>query len=172
MKTSLKLIVLGGLLIVAGCGDRKPTTEESYLNPFVPDGSPRRVTAIENAQVAVGSREDGMLYAWHFDGKELNSLGREKLASIVEADSNEPIAIYLDVKSDTFASRKASVVAYMQDSGIADSHMKVTEGINPSTLTPVADGLTNYGKTDTAVAASSGSSANSNTASGTAAATK
>ncbi|CAN5536570.1 hypothetical protein BH10PLA1_BH10PLA1_11220 [soil metagenome] len=172
MKTSLKLIVLGGMLIVAGCGDRKPTTEESYMSPFVPDGEVRRVTMIQNQQAAVGAREDGMLYAFHFDGKDLNSLGRDKLASIVEADSVEPISIYLEVKPDTFDARKASVVAYLQDSGVVESHMKLVQGINPSTLNPVADGLTNYGKTDTAATASAGSSANSNTASSGSGATK
>ncbi len=167
MKNSLKLILLGGLLVATGCAQNHVhDTESSYFNEFVPDGTPRRTQDFMKAQAAVGARNDGMLYAWHFDGKDLSPLGREKLASIVDADSIDTITIYVDVKSDTFADRKASVAAYLEDLGVAKSHMNVVAGVNENTLTPVAGGLATYAKTDTAVEASSGSSANSNTSSG------
>jgi len=169
MKTSLRFILLGGLLLAVGCkGPAQQDTDESYLSKFVPDGEPRRVQEIAAAQVASGAREDGMLYAWDFDGKDLSPLGREKLGEIADADSMEPLAIHLDVNPDTFADRKASVVAYLQDKGIATSHLAITQGVNESTYSPAAAGLAGYAKTDTAEQASAGSSANSNTASASA----
>ena len=164
MKTSLKMLALTAVLFAGGCATEN-VTEESYFNKFVPDDAPRRMHEISRAQTAVGDREDGTLYAWHFDGKDLSPLGREKLSYIVDADSNEPIVIHMDVKSETFAERKKSVVAYLQDQGVANSHMNVIEGVNDATLTPAAPGLAAYAKTDTSVEASSGSSASSNTAS-------
>ena len=160
MKISLNLILLGGLLLAGGCTVGN-NTEESYLNQFVKDGEPRRFQTIADAQTATGAREDGMLHAWHFDGKDLSPLGREKLSSIVEADSLAPLTIHLDVKSDTFADRKQSVVAFLQDKGVANAHMVVIEGVNDDTLTPAKDGLTNYPKTDTAASSTSGEASSS-----------
>jgi len=157
MKMTLNLILLGGLMLAGGCTVGK-NTEESYLNQFVKDGEPRRFQQVADAQAATGAREDGMLRAWDFDGKDLSPLGREKLNSIVAADSLEAITVHLDVKSDTFADRKASVVAYLQDKGIENSHMAVVEGVNEATRTPAQPGLTAYAKTDTASESSTSSS--------------
>ncbi len=167
MKISLNLILLGGLMLAGGCTVGN-NTEESYLNQFVKDGEPRRVQNIYDAQAAVGAREDGMLRAWDFDGKDLSPLGREKLSSIVAADSFDTIKVYLDVKSDTFAGRKQSVVAFLQDKGVADSHMAVIEGVNERALTPAAAGINGYAKTDTASDSPTSTSAGSGSASATA----
>lgn len=170
MKTTLNLILLSGLMLAGGCTVGN-NTEESYLNQFVKDGEPRRFQQIADAQAGTGAREDGMLHAWDFDGKDLSPMGREKLNDMVSADSLDTLVVHLDVKSDTFADRKSSVVAYLQDRGIANSHMSVIEGVNDSNLTPAAPGMAAYAKTDTSVEASGGSS-NTSTASASAGAAK
>jgi len=164
MKTSLKMLALTTVLFAGGCATEN-VTEESYFNKFVPDDAPRRVQDLARTQTAVGDREDGTLYAWHFDGKDLSPLGREKLSYIVDADSNEPIVIHMDVKTETFAERKKSVVAFLQDQGVANSHMNVIEGVNDAKLYPAAPGLAAYAKTDTSVESSGGYNSTSNTAS-------
>ena len=161
MKTSLKLIILGGSLFAAGCASAPHDTDESYFNKFVPDGEPRRATIMADAQAAQGAREDGMLHAWHFDGKDLSPLGREKLASIADADSVAPLTIHLDVKDDTFADRKKSVVAFLEDKGIADAHMVIVQGVNEDNLTPAVAGIATYAKTDTAGDAAGGGASSS-----------
>lgn len=164
MKTWLK-ITLTGLLLASGCA--KKDSEESYMNPFVPDVELRRVHMALDAQAAVGAREDGILYAWHFDGQDLSPLGREKLDQIVEADTLDVLSIYVDVRPATFAARKQSVLAYLQDKGLATSHVNIIEGINEETLTPAVAGLANLPKTETSAdeaASSTTDGASANTA--------
>src|SRR6266700_1386018 len=49
------------------------------------------------AQSAAGARQDGMLYAHHFSGTELNSLGREKLHLMAsDKPATESLAVYLN----------------------------------------------------------------------------
>ena len=146
MKTALKTVILTAALIATGCAREKRPPE---LNTFVPEGQVRRSQQFQAQMAANGAREDGILYAWHFDGKDLSPLGREKLDSIADADTLAPLNIYLDVKGDTFADRSKSVTAYMQDKGLAAAHVKVTEGINENATKPVTENLANYGKTDT-----------------------
>lgn len=160
MKNFLNLIVLGGMILAGGCTVGQ-NTEESYMNQFVKEGEPRRVRQLADAQAATGAREDGMLHAWDFDGKDLSPLGREKLSSIVAADSLDTITVYLDVKPSTFADRKTSVVAFLQDKGVANGHMAVIEGVNEGTMTPAAAGIAAYAKTDTASDTSATSSSSS-----------
>ncbi len=141
------LTLVAAIILIAGC--RHQDTEQSYLTPFVPDGELRRSQEIVNMQAAVGAREDATLYGWHFDGVNLSPLGREKLDFLVQADTYDTVPIYLSVKADTFAGRKASLVAYLKDQGLADSHVNVIEGVNTQMLTPAVSGLAGLAKTDT-----------------------
>ena len=52
MKTSIKLMVLAGLLISGGCAAQHDT-EVSYLTPFPPDGSVLRSQTMANTQAAI-----------------------------------------------------------------------------------------------------------------------
>lgn len=146
MKIALNTVILAAAVLLTGCAkDDQPP----HSGHFPKAGEERRVTQFANAQAAVGAREDATLYAWHFDGKDLSPLGREKLNYIADADTLDTLTICLDVKSDTFGERRKSVEAYMVDKGLAASHLKVTEGINNDTLNPVSDNIAAYAKTDT-----------------------
>jgi hypothetical protein len=153
MKLALKTIVLAAAMLATGCAkDRQPPQADT----FTPEGEPRRVTMFADAQAAVGAREDGTLYAWHFDGKDLSPLGREKLDQMVAADTLDTLKVYLDVKEGTYADRSKSVMAYLQDKGLATAHVKVIDGINDNTLKPAAENIAMYNKTDTAESSSTG----------------
>jgi hypothetical protein len=147
MKIAIQTLVMtAAVLVLTGCAKEKQPPHSGH---FLEEGADRRYNQFSKAQAAVGSREDGMLYAWHFDGKDLSPLGREKLNYIVEADTLDTLTVYLDVKQDTFADRRKSVEAYMLDKGLAASHVKIVDGINEGTLNPVADNIGHYAKTDT-----------------------
>jgi hypothetical protein len=147
MKTALNTLILAAAMLVVGCKaskDEKPP----MMSTFVPEGEVRRSEQFARMQAATGALEDGILYPWHFDGQQLSPLGREKLDLIADADTDAPISVYLDVKSNTFADRSKSVTAYLQDKGMAVAHVKVLEGINEATLNPAADNLAYRSKTD------------------------
>jgi hypothetical protein len=146
MKIALNTVILAAALVLTGCAKEDQPPHSGH---FPKEGEERRATQFARAQAAVGAREDATLYAWHFDGKDLSPLGREKLAYIVEADTLDTLNIHLDVKPETFGERRKSVEAYMIDKGLAASHVKVTEGINSDTLNPAADNLAAWAKTDT-----------------------
>src|SRR5687768_14787184 len=114
MKLALNTVILAAAVLLTGCAKEDQPPHSGH---FPKEGEVRRVTQFANAQAAVGAREDAILYAWHFDGKDLSPLGREKLNYIVEADTLDTLTISLDVKNDTFADRRKSVEAYMVDKG-------------------------------------------------------
>ena len=61
------------------------------------------------AQSAAGARQDGMLYAHHFSGSELNSLGRQKLHLMtLDKPSTEPLAVYLNITNDPLAHKQVT----------------------------------------------------------------
>jgi hypothetical protein len=148
MKNALTTIALTAVVLMTGCAANKED-RPPLLGTFPADGATRRVSTIAAAQAAIGAREDGILYAWHFDGKDLSPLGREKLDQIAEADTLANLNIYLDVKADTFGDRQKSVNAYLQDKGMAASHVVVIEGLDNTPLTPAAPGIAGLAKTDT-----------------------
>lgn len=94
-------LVLAGAVAVAGlagCGGRADDARASRGDEFPAAGQPRAVDRLIDVQVAAGARSDATLYPHHFDAGELNSLGRQKLRSMLkDDDANEPLAIYLDL---------------------------------------------------------------------------
>src|SRR5687768_13454112 len=64
----------------AGCNNKHDAAQNAI---FKPDGE-ERVSAFTDVQAANGARNDAMLYAHHFDGGQLNSLGRAKVLLILD----------------------------------------------------------------------------------------
>src|SRR5204863_9049296 len=105
-----------------------------------------------HVQNASGAREDATLQAYHFDKGSLNSLGRAKLALMLDDDAaNNPITIYLNVPaSDEFKSaRQDAVVAYLKDQGLEESQIAFKAGTNPEMHHLASEGLTRMAKTET-----------------------
>jgi hypothetical protein len=119
------------------------------------------------AQSAAGARQDGMLYAHHFSGTELNSLGRSKLHIMtLDKPATEPLAIYLNTTNDPLAhERETAIGKYLQDHGLTATDMQIKMGANPHATTPSAAGLIRYSKTESGAAEGTVDSTGTNTGS-------
>src|SRR2546430_9489342 len=90
---------------------------------------------IAAAQSAAGARQDGMLYAHHFSGTELNSLGREKLHLMAsDKPATEPLAVYLNTHNDPLAHERQDAISkfLLADHGLAAADLQLKTGPNPN----------------------------------------
>jgi hypothetical protein len=102
------------------------------------------------AQSAAGARQDGMLYAHHFSGTELNSLGRSKLHMMTtDKPAAEPLAVYLNTNNDPLAQdRQTTIAKYLQEHGLAAADVQIKTGANPNASYSASSGLIRYSKTE------------------------
>jgi hypothetical protein len=110
------------------------------------------VARMMNAQAIVGARKDATLRDAHFDGTQLNSLGREKLALMLHrepADQPQPIYLDLDGPNKLAQQRRRGVVRYLEDAGIDMASIKINDGPNPDNSHPAAPSIARLSKTET-----------------------
>ena len=126
------------------------------------------------AQSAAGARQDGMLYAQHFSGAELNSLGRSKLHLMTQdKPATEPLAVYLNTSNDPLAhERETAIGKYLQEHGLTASDMQIKMGANPNATSPAAAGLMRYSKTESGTPEGTVDSTGTNTGSSSGAGAK
>ena len=107
----------------------------------------RHVRALDRfvqAESAAGAREDAMLNDAHFDGGELNALGRSKLALIARATpsgSSQPVLVYVSGASDAAEARSASAQAYWKASPYSAMTLQLKPGVNEAVVSPAAAGI-------------------------------
>jgi hypothetical protein len=100
-----------------------------------------RVSKFIDVQASNGARNDGMLYAHHFDAGHLNSLGRTKvLHMLADCETCEPVVVHLVSvgEGELLEQRKASVELYL----------KTAEGPNKLTFHPAAADIVRFAKTE------------------------
>ena len=139
------------LLLLGGCQSSKDNMAKQKANDeFSPDDDARSYRKFANAQEGVGARSDGMLYAYHFDGDHLNSLGAQKLSLMLkDNDQAFPVVVYMNVPDDDhLKARKDAVTLYMTDSGLQDEQVKFALGPNPHAASSAAKNLVRYNKTE------------------------
>jgi hypothetical protein len=126
------------------------------------------------AQSAAGARQDGMLFAQHFSGAELNSLGRSKLHLMTQdKPATEPLAVYLNTSNDPLAhEREAAIGKYLQEHGLTASDMQIKMGANPQATWPAASALMRYSKTESGTPEGTVDSTGTNTGSSSGAGAK
>jgi hypothetical protein len=111
----------------------------NHSEDFTPDDQPKAIDRLLDAQAARGARNDATLYAVHFDGPDLNSLGAAKLDWMLKDDSALPLAIWIAVPADEqSAARQASVTTYLKDHGLKPEQIQFNAGPNPHTDYPAA----------------------------------
>jgi hypothetical protein len=96
------------------------------------------------AMSAAGAAQDASLYDQHFDGAELNALGRSKVALMLQgAPRNEPLTIYVPPSgpSERVQARLASVNQFWRDSQWAAMQVQTKQGVAPENTTSAAQGL-------------------------------
>lgn len=155
-------ILTFALLSLASCQNKSldPTLEGYFPEDA---GEIRKPVQFADVMAASGARADAMLYAHHFDGARLNSLGEQKLSLMLkDDDSPSPMSVYLNLKEKDAVSkqRQASVVAFLKDKGLADAQIEVIYGDNPAARSPAASHLSNLGKTDSSDSAGTVGAAN------------
>jgi hypothetical protein len=112
-----------------------------------------------NAQAVVGARKDATLYDAHFDGTQLNSLGREKLSRMLHREpADRPQPIYVDLPdADTLSGeRRKSLERYLEDAGIDLASVEIRPGPNTDTTHPAAPSIARLRKTETMLGDGSG----------------
>ena len=151
--TTTRLMFLGGACLAAAlCGcqsNEKPLHAAREDGIFIPDPNAHQLWTILEAQSITGAQADAMLYAHHFDGDRLNSLGTQKLEMMLDG-SARPATVYLDLPHGDarVAARRASVEQWLRDAGVAADAVAVKDGPNPETAEPASNGMTRMSKTE------------------------
>ena len=140
-KTFLAAAVV---LTLTGCTANQPA-EKKWQDPFFPtEAKKSSVDLMFQHSAAVGAAADATLYPMHFDGDELNSLGKQKLAAIVQArKKNVPLTVYLDASDEAEhnARRVAMIEQALQSYGVYGSDGKVETGSNPTNTASAAPAI-------------------------------
>lgn len=146
MNTRILMSLSFVAAVVIGCENgEKPKL--SINDHFAPDTEPRSMHGVFAQQHANGARQDGTLYAHHFTGNELNSLGRQKLELMTSGAERGPVGIYLDIpKDNAYGPRESAVVAFVSTKGLASDAYSITAGPNPNLSTPAVQGLNGLAK--------------------------
>ena len=135
LTRGLFVAVLG--LGLAGC--QQP---QQAWNQFAPEDEIRQVDRVLAAQAAAAAREDAMLYPRHFDGTQLNSLGKAKLHLMADPAQDQPLVVYLNVPDKApVQQQRQAVLAYAQELGLAQSKVEVRTGPNPGLSFPAEPGV-------------------------------
>jgi hypothetical protein len=162
-KTYCTIAIAAVLAFAAGCQHDENKSPNQHGEDFVPNDTMRASQKFMLAQQASGSRHDATLHAQHFNGKELSSLGEQKLDLMMQDDDvNEPFTVYLNLpKADaTTTARQESVTRYLKDKGLCDEQLKIEIGENPDSYSPTAPSIASMSNPPAAGAAASESSAN------------
>src|SRR5688572_22529468 len=87
------------LCLAAGC--QRKDIEVVRGEDFRPESERRSVAYFVEAQAASGARADATLRPYHFNGAELNSLGRAKLDLMLKDDeAAAPLLVFLEVPAN------------------------------------------------------------------------
>jgi hypothetical protein len=148
IKKLAPVAVAMAFVAAAGCSpDVTPGQKGRPADRFLGYGELSPVDRLVNDQIAAGARTDGTLRPYHFDGSDLNSLGREKLDSILAGtfDSNAEMVVYVDVprgEGDAAAAladaRRDAVSQYLVEQGVTEDEFRLESGFNPEVTTSVA----------------------------------
>src|SRR5258706_12445127 len=166
MRTAQFIIIALAAASFTGC-TRSVKHETSY-ELFGAENEVKDMDRFAAAQSAAGARQDGMLYAHHFSGSELNSLGREKLHLMAsDKPATEVLAVYLNPNNDPVAHEREAAISkfLLADHGLASADVQIKMGPNPSASFPAGPALTRLSKTEAGMAegAADTSAANSST---------
>lgn len=156
-QTLMHIGLMGSLVLgLAGCKDA-PATKWSINDSFDNELEPRATNTILAQQASVGAREDGNLYASHFNGAELNSLGKQKLNLMSSGREIGKLKVFLAVPKDAdYAGREGAVSSYLASCGLTTDAFSITAGPNPNSKSYAADGLKALQQTEGAASGGAG----------------
>src|SRR5688572_5549313 len=145
------MLATAGVLLTAGC-----ESDRSALNEFFPQEN-RPTDAFAAAHAQAGARHDATLQPHHFDGNELNALGRAKLDQMFAATGSggttpttgpATTTIYLNLGGDRADARRGAALAYLGERGVDEDAVKFVAGPNPSVTSPAAAHMSRMSRTE------------------------
>lgn len=152
MKSTNYFALVLAVAVIGGCKSeptaKEPTPKEQARQSehFPADDADRPVWRILESQTAAAAAEDGMLYAHHFQGGELNDLGRDKL-DLMSRSEMRPLVVYVNVSDDAnSAARQEAVTRFLSTTGMEADAMMVKAGPNPGPGAATAEVLANRWK--------------------------
>ncbi len=147
MNKYLIMLTTMALAVVTGCAQFERSVHNDDFPAEGPDRSYQRFAA---AHESAGARHDGMLYAYHFDGDHLNSLGEHKLSAMLHTNDHAlPLVVYVNAPDDAHLSpRKQAITTYLADAGIKDQQVRLEYGPNPNATSSAAANLMRLSKTE------------------------
>jgi hypothetical protein len=134
---------LMAVVAVAGGCRHDSAPRPNVADAFGNEPAVHPIDQITAAQAASGAREDATLRAMHFDGPNLNSLGRQKLDLMArDEDASRPIVVYLDLPADA-PGREArqSVADFLHSIGVSEQQFRLKDGPNPAVSAPAAKAM-------------------------------
>ena len=152
LKTACFLAAASTILLATGC-QHETDTQAEERDASHSQAEISETQRLENTQAAAGARADCTLYADHFDGPTLSSLGTNSLDTVLaDTHSCNPLVIYLAVPEDNLAQdRRQAIGRYLEDrGGLKPEQIEFRAGVNPATLTSASVQLGYAPKTDTA----------------------
>jgi hypothetical protein len=153
MKTNGCILTCLGVLLIAGCA-----ADQCGDDFFVATDGSNKMNRAMAVQAASGAAADATLYAFHFNGDQLNSNGEAAIdQQIALVREGAPKEIYLDIKGDISA-RSDAVLRYLQSRGIEDGTYTVVQGYRPGNTSPAAVGLKGLVKQETSDSSDDGGS--------------
>jgi hypothetical protein len=170
LKTTCFLAAASTILLVNGC---QSDTQRAESDASHSQAEITETARLEHTQMAAGERAECTLYADHFDGPTLSSLGTSALdLMLADSHSCNPLVIYMAVPDDSYSQdRRLAIGRYLEDKGgLKPEQIEFQAGANPQTLHAVDAQLTYYPKTDTALdggGSTGGSSATGSSSSST-----
>jgi len=151
MRITLPIITIA----LAGASLAGCSKKEVSHDLFARESEVHDMDRFAAAQSAAGARQDAMLYAHHFSGSELNSLGRQKLHLMAsDKPATEPLAVYLNTTNDPLAHEREAAISkfLMADHGLAAADVQIKMGANPNASFAAGGALSRYSKTESGMA--------------------
>jgi hypothetical protein len=150
MKTFATLSTIA--IMCVGCESDPSSAKKEFHHMgnekmWLDENEARSARSTAEHQAMLGAQRDPTLYACHFDGTNLNSLGKAKLdAMIVNGGVSK---IYIDTGKADGDAHLAAVNAYLAAADRADGSIAIESGAAPGNTSPAAPAISRMYKTET-----------------------
>jgi hypothetical protein len=151
VKTGSLMMLAAMATIVVGCessSEKKETFHHAGNEKFwQEEHEPRIVRSTVEHQAMLGAQADPTLYACHFDGANLNALGRAKVDALI-GEGGGASKIYIDSGKTNADAHRAAVNAHLAAANRADGSIALESGAAPGVVAPAAPSMSRMYKTE------------------------
>lgn len=133
------------LALLAGCEshDKDQTAKPDF---FDGEHDARIIRQTADYQAMLGAQADPTLYPCHFDGSNLNALGKSKLEAIIA--NGAPAKLYIDGSNDSADGYRASVNSYLAAAKVAEGSVTIETGVAPGSSSGAAPAIARMEKAE------------------------